>query len=48
MLGCVNSDFWLQDLYTSVAHFWEDFIGNKGKNVVTDILPILSHKVNIF
>lgn len=37
-----------QESHTSVAHFWEGFIGNKGKNALADILPIRSHKVNIF
>lgn len=23
--------------HTSAAHFWDDFIGNKGKNVLTHI-----------
>lgn len=48
MVDCVNSDFWLQELHTSVAHFWEDFIDNKGKNALTDILPTVCHKVNVF
>lgn len=48
MLDFLNSDLQLQKLHVSMAHFWEDFIGSKGENELTYILPIISQVLNIF